>query len=46
MRLFAGLVFAAKANFAGKIPGLLVKNWCGRDLNDYYDTADLNIEYR
>ena len=44
MKIFAGLVLAASA--AEISLGTLVDNWCGTDLNDFYSTEGLALEYR
>ncbi|CBY19180.1 unnamed protein product [Oikopleura dioica] len=44
MKILAGLALAASA--AEISLGQKVTNWCGFDLNDFYDTRGLALEYR
>ena len=44
MKIFAGLVLAASA--AEISLGAIVTTWCGTDLNDFYTTEGLALEYR
>jgi len=44
MKILAGLALAASA--AEISLGQKVTNWCGFDLNDFYDTNGLALEYR
>jgi hypothetical protein len=44
MKIFAGLVLAASA--AETSLGAIVTTWCGTDLNDFYTTEGLALEYR
>ena len=46
MKLYAGLIVAAQATYGQTALGELVDNWCGSDLNEFYNTTGLAIEYR
>ena len=48
MRFFAGLAVAVQGFKPGEIiqEPVIVDNWCGHDLHDYYKTTGLQIVYK